>query len=137
MKTSHYRTIGLIALMAVVIHLDWHIGRELHHGLSFAWPYHWVLGLVSFAAVTWRIVRVEHRHAPVARLLTVLVGGLIAGQLVEPWLETVIYRETWAAVMPVERWRIFAEFTAAGAVGSAVVLASGLRARARPGNRPA
>jgi len=112
---------ALILLLAAMVHVDWHVGRGVHHGMSLGWPCHWIVGAVSLAVVAWLVLRWQHR---LRTLLAVLVTGLAAGQIVEPWLETLLFRLSWSEVMPAERWRIFLEFTVAGVLGVLLVPAT-------------
>jgi hypothetical protein len=107
-------TIWLAALwIGVMIHLDWHLGRSGHDHRSFDLTYHWLLALPTFVPVACLIVRTwPTSPATPAVLITLL--GVVVGQGLEPLGEVIYFN---AGVIPftsTERWRIFAQFTAAG-----------------------
>ena len=116
----YVRAGALIAVLAVLVHMDWHVGRAIHHGLSLGWTYHWIVGVVGLGGMALLALRWRLR---LAALVAVVVAGLAAGQVLEPWLETVLYGLSWSEVMPVERWRVFLEFTLAGVLGLSLVQA--------------
>jgi hypothetical protein len=114
-----FRTVGLVLLLALAVHVDWHIGRPVHHRLSLGWSYHWILGVASFALVTWLVLG-KARDGP-GQLALIVIVGLVAGQIGEPIGEVLVYREPWQSVMPAERWHVFLAFAAAGIVTSVVL----------------
>jgi hypothetical protein len=113
-------SIRTILLLAVAVHLDWHVGRAEHFRLSLGWPYHWLMGVPGVGLAAWYAARRWERLV-VPFLLNVGVA-LVLGQLIEPVLEALVYGDTLASVFPVDRWRIFVEFTAAGLLAGAAVL---------------
>lgn len=121
----------LVLLLAVVLHVDWHAGRPDHFRLSLAWPLHWVIGLVAGGALAFH----ARRAWPDRYAAAVLANGVVAvllGQGIEPLLEVLFYGEPFAVVLPLERWRIFIEFAAAG-FGGALAVALLTRRRAARG----
>ena len=111
-----YISIWAVLLIMVLVHVDWHFGRGHHHRLSLSWPYHWLIGLVTFFLLAWFCARKWPEHPFRAALLNGFLG-LFAGQIVEPLLEVVGYRVPMTLVFSVERWRVFAQFAAAAAAG--------------------
>lgn len=51
-------------------------------------------------------------------------AGFFVGQIIEPALEVLFYRESFAAVNPPVRWQLFGEFAAAWLAGGFAVLAA-------------
>jgi hypothetical protein len=98
--------------IGLLIHGDWHLGRPGHDHLSFALPYHWILALVTFAPLPWTVARRWPRTFGAASVF-VLGLGVVLGQGLEPLGEVVAGRSTEPLTNPV-RWRVFAEFMAAG-----------------------
>ena len=47
----------LSLLLGVVLHVDWHLARPLHHRLSLDWSYHWAFTAALFAVVGCIIAR--------------------------------------------------------------------------------
>ncbi len=90
--------------------------------LSLAWRLHWLVGLVTGAAMAWLLARRFERQAAWRWLALVGALGFVLGQIVEPTLEVVAYGVTFEQVYPSVRWRLFAEFTAAWVAGSVLVL---------------
>ena len=129
-------TAGLILLVAIAIHVDYHLGRGTPYPYSLDSPYHWILGLVTLAPVAWVVARLWPAAA-LTRLALVVGLGVFLGQIVEPWLETRIDTSGMAFGLDAERWRIFAEFMVAGVVGASVGYFLGMRRGLRaPGVRP-
>jgi hypothetical protein len=112
-----YVSVKAILLIAVMVHVDWHVGRPHHiSSLSGDWPYHWILGVLTFAALG-LFAGLKWPDRPYAPLALNAVAGLFVGHIVEALGEVLAYRESWALVMPAERWRLFFEFAAAGVAG--------------------
>jgi hypothetical protein len=111
MNPSRTFCVGVLAL-AVVIHLDWHLGRPGHDHLSFGLPWHWFLAIPTFVLVAW----VAHRKWPgdaFRAAVRMTLWGLVVGQGLEPLGEMLL----WPGSEPfadMRRWRVFAEFIAAG-----------------------
>ena len=123
------RSLGISLLVAVAIHLDWHLARPLHHRLSLHWSYHWALTASIFALAGWLVARMHHpsrwRHA-----VLVLLGGVVIGQIVEPVLESIIYANVLGFAVEPERWAAFFRTLAAAVPAYAVaVLLSDRKAR--------
>lgn len=116
-----WRRVLLAALViGVLIHVDWHLGRppEDHHDrLSFGLSFHWLLGAAAFGVLPWLFSRREALH--------LILLGVLLGQGIEPVGEMLLYgSQPFADAL---RWRVFAEFSAAGLV--AYVLNETWRAR--------
>lgn len=114
--------LGWTLAVAVSVHLGWHLGRPQHYPLSLEFAHHWILGLLTGAALAWNATRVDPRHAT---RLFVLVGtlGLFAGQILEPLGEVLFYDDvSLASVFYYARWRLFGQFAIAFIVGGAAVL---------------
>ncbi len=110
-------------ILAVLVHVDWHVGRPGHMRLSLDWPFHWLLGLAAGAGMGWLFLR-RRGHGGAERMLAFTGGlGLVLGQVVEPALEVVAYGETFEAVYPAVRWELFAAFAAAWVAGAALAVA--------------
>jgi hypothetical protein len=112
----------LALLLAIGLHVDWHLARPLHHRLSLAWQQHWIFAAAIFAAVA---MLVALRWPPPARWRAagwVLAVGLIAAHFVEPVLTLVFFERRVAYEVEPERWTIFFESLAAGLPAYAVTL---------------
>jgi hypothetical protein len=129
-----YVSVKAILLIAVMVHVDWHVGRPHHiSSLSGDWPYHWILGVLTFAALPLYAARLWPDRLLTALTLNAL-AGLFTGHIVEALGEVLAYREPWRLVMPAERWRLFFEFAAAGVAGCVLGLGIGrLQRRAAAG----
>ena len=114
----------LVPLLAVAIHLDWHLARPAtghHDRLSFGLEEHWLLAVPVFAlAAAW-----VHRRWP-DRLLAASVANLglaaLAAQVLEPLWEQAWYFHRFALGVEPLRWAAFLEFMAAGIATYAVAL---------------
>jgi hypothetical protein len=99
--------------IALLVHLDWHVGRGRHLRLSMESSWHWLIAVFGFACVWFCTPRKEsdpnHR-----RMVTSVVAGLFAGQVIEPLGEIVFYGDSLREVYASGRWTIFLEFAAAG-----------------------
>jgi hypothetical protein len=114
--------LGWIFAVAVIVHLDWHLGRPHHIPLSLGFPHHWILGLITGAALAWHATRADPQRAT---RLFILIGalGLFAGQILEPLGEVIVYdADTLTSVLSPFRWRLFGQFAIAFVVGGASVL---------------
>ena len=114
--------LGWTLAVAVSVHLGWHLGRPHHIPLSLEFAHHWILGLLTGAALAWNATRVDPSHA--TRLFA-LVGalGLFAGQILEPLGEVLFYDDvSLGSVFFYARWRLFGQFAIAFIVGGAAVL---------------
>lgn len=128
---SRFRTAVFIAVfavaVAVLIHLDWHVGRPRHMRYSLDWDFHWVLGLGAGIGMALIFVRrFGSGKAGPALLVTGMLGFLL-GQIVQPALEAIGNSLAFGTVNPPVRWSVFAGFSIAWLAGSAVVLALALR----------
>ncbi|HEY0810334.1 MAG TPA: hypothetical protein VGD49_09240 [Longimicrobiales bacterium] len=126
---TRWLSCALVVAIALVVHIDWHIGRPVHTGHALGWSLHWVIAIPTFALMTQSILA----RAGWKTLAFVILQGLLVGQIVEPLGEVLIYRLTWSEVMPFDRWRIFCEFAIAGIATSCVTLALQFRRQARSG----
>jgi hypothetical protein len=115
--------------IAVLIHLDWHLGRPGPDRLSFGWPYHWLLAVVAFAPLPWLIAR-RWPTAFVRVSAAVIVLGVALGQGIEPLGEVVHSHGAAEPFANSLRWRVFAEFLAAGVL---TFMAAAVAARRRSG----
>ena len=115
-------SIPVIAALAVLVHLDWHVARPTHHRLSLGWPLHWTLCLVGFAAAGWYLAR----RFPRAPWLAASLNGataLFIGQILEPILEAMFYDGRLAFDVEPERWLVFGQCVAAGGLAMAAAVA--------------
>lgn len=101
--------------VGVMIHVDWHLGRAGDDGRSFDLTYHWLLAFPTFIPVAWLTVR-KWAASAISAALTILSVGVVIGQGIEPLGETIHFHAGADPFTSVERWRIFAEFTAAGLI---------------------
>ena len=122
MRPNIGRVVGLAILLAVLVHVDWHLGRPQHMRLSLDWSFHWLLGLAAGASMAWIFARRFEPDASWRWLSLVGVLGLTLGQIVQPALEVVAYGVTFEQVYPQVRWHLFAAFAAAWVAGGAFVL---------------
>ncbi len=123
-------------LLAVAIHLDWHLGRPGHHAdLSFALPYHWLLALPVFAGLQAFVQRRWPSESTMALGLSVLLGVLL-GQGVEPLLELLSSPGDPSPFRNAERWRVFLEFMLAGIATLVMVAVLNLRRRSARRQQP-
>ena len=111
-----------ILVIMVMVHVDWHFGRDHHHRLSLSWPYHWITGLVIFFLLALFCAR-RWPSNPFRNALLNGVLGLFAGQIIEPTLEVLAYRVPAAMVFSSERWQVFGQFVTAGVAGLVAGLA--------------
>ena len=99
--------------IGVLIHVDWHLGRPGHTRLSFGLPYHWLLAIAPFAPLPWVLAR--RWPTALARVSTfVIVVGVLMGQGLEPLSEVIHSHGVAEPFTNPVRWRVFAEFMAAG-----------------------
>lgn len=113
---------GWTILLAALVHIAWHVGRPRSMRLSLDWDFHWLLGLAAGLWMTWVFVRRFQSTKRRRALLAAGVLGLALGQLVQPSLEAILGDVSLAAVYPLVRWSLFAQFSAAWLAGCAVVL---------------
>lgn len=93
-------------------HIDWHLGRPGHDHLSFQLSYHWLLALPAFLPLAWLAGTRSPNAAGRAGMRMILLGLLI-GQGLEPLGEALL-GEGLEPFTNATRWRVFAEFLAAG-----------------------
>ena len=104
----------LSLLLAAVVHVDWHLARPLHHRLSLALPYHWLITATAFGVAGCLIARFWPAHRW-ALGWVVFVGALVIAQGIEPMLEALIYDGRLGYEGEPERWAAFWRSTAAAA----------------------
>ncbi len=117
-----------ILAVGALVHLDWHLGRGHHIPLSLGWPHHWILGLMTGAALSWHVTITGASHA-IRRFVLIAALGLFAGQVLEPLYEVIADDLSIAQVYSNGRWRLFGQFTIAFVVGGACVLIAAQRSR--------
>ena len=101
--------------LGVLIHVDWHLGRPGPSHLSFGLPYHWILGILAFAPLPWLLRRRWPNSLTRASVLVIALG-VVLGQGLEPLWEAIHLAQGPQPFTSAVRWRIFAEFLAAGIV---------------------
>jgi hypothetical protein len=108
-------TIILSVLLAVALHVDWHLARPLHHRLSLEWSHHWLATAGVFLIVGCIIARSwpEHRWRMAAAVVAL---SAVLAQLVEPVLESLVYDHILAYDVEPARWVAFFKSISAGAV---------------------
>ena len=119
--TPRLRAAAVAALVAVIIHADWHFARPAHHRLSLAWEEHWLFAAFGFALVGWLVARWWPDRRWRMAAATVAAGVLVA-QGIEPVLEVLTYQGRFGFPDEPERWRAFAVCLAAGLPALAAVL---------------
>lgn len=98
--------------LGIMTHIDWHLGRPGHDHLSFHLSYHWLLALPAFLPLAWLAGTRWPNVAGRAGMRMILLGLLI-GQVLEPLGEALL-GEGLEPFTNTTRWRVFAEFLAAG-----------------------
>ena len=91
--------------------------------MSFDLSYHWLLSLLAFGPLPWLVAR-RWPLAPVRPAFVIVILGVLLGQGLEPMGE-VLTSVRWEPFTNPTRWRVFAEFMAAGLV---TYIASGVLA---------
>jgi hypothetical protein len=99
--------------LGVLIHVDWHLGRPGPSHLSFGLSYHWLLAVVAFAPLPWLLRRRWPDSLTQASVLVIALG-VVMGQGFEPLGEAILFDYGPEPFTNAVRWRIFAEFLAAG-----------------------
>jgi hypothetical protein len=102
-----------VVWIALLVHLDWHVGRGHHLRLSLESPWHWLIAVFGFACV-WLCTPHKQTDPNHRRMVTSVVAGLFVGQVIEPLGEIVFYGDSLREVYASGRWTIFQEFAAAG-----------------------
>jgi hypothetical protein len=108
--------------VGVMIHLDWHFGRPGHDHRSFNLTYHWLTALPTCVSLAWLALR-RWPHSALSAGGLILGLGILLGQGLEPLGEVILFREGWEPFTDPVRWRIFAEFLAAGLISLLVGVA--------------
>ena len=121
-------SLRMAAILAVAIHLDWHVARPAHGHLSFGWPFHWLLAVPVFGAAAWYMTRRWQEHFTVAGIATI-AAAVIVGQGFEALIELVVFQEPLARSFGGERMVALGAFMAAGI--ATFVLSAWLARRAR------
>lgn len=96
----------LVFVLAAAIHVDWHLARPAHHGLSLEWAHHWLFAVAVFALVGWLIARGWPDGSGWVALKVIALAVLF-GQGIEPVLERAIYHREFGYPADPERWRAF------------------------------
>jgi hypothetical protein len=102
-------------LLGAALHVDWHLARPLHHRLSLAWENHWALTAGIFAIVGCVIARLW----PAQRFrlgAVVFVSAAVIAQVVEPFLEVLIYDHRLGYDVEPARWAVFGKSLLASAI---------------------
>jgi len=118
---SRLISLPLILVLAMLVHVDWHFARPLHHRLSLDWSSHWLFGIAFFAAAAWYVAR----RWPEARWRAAAwnVGlALVVAQGIEPVLEAAYYDHQLRYDVEPERWRALWQTLGAGIPALALVL---------------
>ena len=96
----------LSVLLAVALHVDWHLARPTHHRLSLGWTYHWLATALVFAIAGYVIARAwpswRWRLGAV-----VFVAAVVLAQVIEPVLEALIYEGRSGYDVEPARWAAF------------------------------
>ena len=108
-------TVILSLLLAIVLHIDWHLARPLHHRLSLEWSHHWIGTAAVFLIVGCVIARRWPEHAW-RMAITVFLAAAVLAQLVEPTLEVLFYEGRLGYDGEPARWVAFWKAISAGAV---------------------
>jgi hypothetical protein len=107
--------------LGLLVHVDWHLARPLHHRLSFGLEAHWLLGVGAAFSVGWIVARRWPRSPARAAALIVALGVLM-GQGLEPLGEVVTTGWDWEPLQNPQRWRAVGEFLAATVLSLPVAL---------------
>jgi hypothetical protein len=111
----------LVLILATLVHVDWHVGRPVHHRLSLGWSTHWLFAIAFFAAAGWYIAR-RWSSTPWKAAAWNVGIALLAGQVLEPALESLVYSGRFGYPVGQERWIVFAECAGAGLPALALVV---------------
>jgi hypothetical protein len=131
------RIIGIGIILAVILHLDWHLARPHHEHLGFsfnvgfAWPYHWIATAVIFAIVALFI----SRRWPNDRLVIAAGAfaiGVFGAQVIWPIAESIVFMGRLGFATEPGRWAAFGQTIATATPAYAGVLWCGA---GRSGNR--
>lgn len=131
-STSRARSVLVLVavLLAVAVHLDWHLARSSHHGgLSFGWRVHWILALPVFALTAWYVHRAWPGQVIRASAWILGLAGLVA-QVLEPLAELAT-GATLSWTFGPERLGAFLRYMSVGILTQVIVLL-GLSRTRRP-----
>ena len=104
---------GWAILVAALVHIDWHFGRPQSMRLSMDWDSHWLLGLGAGVWLSHSFARrLGSGRGGLALVATGLLGFILR-QIVQPGLEAITSRVTFATANPPVRWSIFVAFSVA------------------------
>jgi hypothetical protein len=92
--------------LAMVLHIDWHLARPLHHRLSLALPYHWAITALAFAVAGWWIGN-QFRTDRWRVAAIIFAGAVLLAQGVEPVLEVLVYDGRFGYPADPGRWPAF------------------------------
>ena len=113
-------SIPVALILAVAIHVDWHLARPHDHGgLSGGLALHWLLAIPVFALAAWYISR-RFVRAGMASIVTIGVA-VVLGQIVEPLGEHVLLQDPLSEVFAAPRVMAFLTFLATGLLTYALV----------------
>lgn len=131
---KHIVSIWLVLFLAAAVHVDFHLGRPTHFRHSGGSPIHFLLAIPVFAVAAFSVARrwpQQIRSASVRNLAL----GMVAGQLIEPASEPLIFGGPFLSAWEAPRWELFAEFLAVGIVVyvlTLMVVGRRTRVEARP-----
>ena len=120
-------------VLSGLVHVDWHVGRPADMPPSLEWPLHWILGLVTGAAMGWLFLKESANVHSGVDLLVAIGLGLVLGQVMGPVVEMVGFGVSFAEVVPAVRWVLFAQFTVA-LMGSVAAVGASTRLGRRAHN---
>lgn len=129
MSKAKLAALLLSLLLASALHIDWHLARPAHYGLSLAWPYHWVATGILFGLTGWLIAR----KWPALRWrlgAVVFLAAILLAQGVEPLLEVLLDEGRLGYEVEPARWSALGR--ALGAATPAYWIAIWLGARGTP-----
>lgn len=124
------RIVGIGIILAVILHLDWHLARPHHEhpGLSLNiglnWPYHWIATAVVFAIVALIISRKwPSDRIPIGA--GAFAVGVFGAQVFWPLVESIAFMGHVGFAVSAERWVAFGKAMAAATPVYAGVLCLG------------
>jgi len=121
LNLGRWVSVRLAVLLAVAIHVDWHMARPAHDSLSLGWRYHWLFAIPVFAVAGWYAVRRWPAEPLRPAALSIALAAFL-GQVVEPFGEIVFAGQSAEGAFGAQRLAAFLLFMAFGVVTCWVVL---------------
>ena len=108
-------------ILGAILHVDWHLARPLHHGLSLDFSYHWAVTAAAFAIVGCVLARrwPDERWRIGGAGLAI---GIVLSQLVEPVVTVAVYEHRFGYDVGRERLIAFTQSLVVGTLAYALTL---------------